>query len=101
MFGAQVKSTLVQQCGSYLGNDFDGESDSITCGMVVSIPQATLENLFGYEKGGYLYRMCRGDQDEKVQSRTEAKSLSSAKTFFKNRCLTNLTDVSIIYNLTI
>lgn len=91
MFGDQVKSTLIQRCRSYLGEEFTG--DSVTCGMVLTIPQDKLESLFGCERGSYLHRMCNGTQDEKVQSRSETKTLSSGKTFFKHRTLTTLTDV--------
>ena len=55
----------------------------VTCGMVRRFRRERLAQLLGPEKGAYLYRMCRGDQDEKVLNRSELKSLSSAKTFFR------------------
>jgi nucleotidyltransferase/DNA polymerase involved in DNA repair len=94
MFGEQVKHTLIAKCKSYLGEE--ATEDNLTCGMVLTIPQEKLESLFGSEKGTYLYRMCNGIQEEKVQSRSETKTLSSGKTFFNHRTLTTLTDVNIL-----
>mmetsp|Transcript_41513 Transcript_41513/g.53541 ORF Transcript_41513/g.53541 Transcript_41513/m.53541 type:complete len:748 (-) Transcript_41513:115-2358(-) len=64
----------------------------VTCGMVLKVPMDTLDSFFGQEKAKYLYRMCSGIQNEKVQNRSDAKSFNSVKSF-KHQILKSFFDV--------
>jgi nucleotidyltransferase/DNA polymerase involved in DNA repair len=86
----RVSSTAAASAGASTPPPAAGgaeSEDSVTCGMVASMGHERLVNLFGQDRGTYLHRICRGVQDERVLSRSQNKSLSSAKTFYRGTAL--------------
>ena len=48
-----------------------------TCGQLQEIAQSTLQKEFGPKTGLSLYRGCRGQDDRKIQTHQERKSVSA------------------------
>jgi len=93
--GEKVKLALAAQLKlENEGTSSDGTPTppTVTCGMVAAMSRARLCQLFGEEKATYLYSMSRGQQEERVQDRSEVKSLGASKNFFGGAALGTVSD---------
>jgi DNA polymerase eta len=80
-----------------LGGDFGKkvmeDLDCSTIGEVVERPLSRLEALYGESDAAWLFKLVRGVDDDSVEDRRLAKSVSCGKTFFGNNNLREMEQI--------
>lgn len=80
-FLSGYKFTKIRGLGGKLGRDISKAFNTELVSDLLNITQATLASKIGHSAAGWTYNVIRGNEFSEVTSRTQLKSVLSAKTF--------------------
>ena len=75
------KFTKIRNLGGKLGDEVVAAFGTEEVKALLDIPQEQLQRKIGDDTGAWLYRVIRGEDHSEVNSRTQIKSMLSAKSF--------------------
>lgn len=81
MFMSDFKFTKIRGLGGKLGDQITSEFNTDTVKDLLSVSLEQLKQKLGEESGTWVYQIIRGNDSSEVNSRTQIKSMLSAKSF--------------------
>lgn len=80
-FLGAFKFTKIRNLGGKLGDQVVSTFSTDTVKELLNVPLEQLESKLGDDTGSWVYQIIRGDEQSEVNSRTQIKSMLSAKSF--------------------